>query len=64
MERIEVLKENYTDGINPLLKEGWKVKMICPFTQTVSKGDSFGHAQGTYGAYIVLTKTNNECIWD
>lgn len=62
MERIEVLKENYTDEINSLLKEGWKVKIICPFTQTVSKGDDFGTAQGIYGAYVVLTKTNNECI--
>ena len=56
MERIEVLKEDCVDRLNVFLKEGWKVKMICPFSQSVAKAEGWGHEHGIYGAYVVLTK--------
>lgn len=60
MEKIVVLNQNYVDGINKMLEEGWTVKMICPFSQSITRAEGWGTEYGIYGAYVVLTKGEKE----
>lgn len=60
MEKIVVLSQNYVDGINQMLEEGWKIKMISTFSEHVAKAEGWGTIQGHYGAYVVLTKEERE----
>ena len=54
MEQVVVIYGDDTKKINEILEGNWKVKMIVPFCQSVSKGEGFGSATGKYGAYVVL----------
>ena len=50
-EKIILIKEKDLYDVNNLLSDGWKVKMITPFTETVSVG------REGFGAYVVLERS-------
>lgn len=56
MEKIVVLNQDYVNGINKMLEEGWKVKTISAFSEPVARAEGWGTERGQYGAYVVLTK--------
>ena len=62
MEKIVVLNKDYVNGINKMLEEGWKVKMISAFSESIARAEGWGTERGHYGAYVVLTKEKETVI--
>lgn len=57
-EKMIVVWEKEVDELNEALKEGWHVKTIAPFTQSIAVTGSCYHREtAEYGAYVVLEKS-------
>ena len=57
MEKMIIFYGNDLSEINEKLENGWSVKSVIPFTQTVSNCKSAcSSVKGAYGVYVVLKK--------
>ena len=54
-QKVIIIEGQYLGDLNKHLEEGWKVKYIAPFTQSIAAGIK-GVAYGNYGAYVVLQR--------
>lgn len=58
MEKICVINGNDVREVNRELENGWKIKMIVPFSENVSKSNednTWGQpVKGAYGAFVIL----------
>jgi hypothetical protein len=57
-EKMIVVWKKDVDELNKALEEGWHVKTVAPFTQSIAVTGSCYHSETAgYGAYVVLEKS-------